>query len=192
MTPNPNAFTRASTFAKAINAFKSATGLSVKDGKITTFHDGSKAIQFNDKVGIHPFYASGTASRIRVNAGFVTFAGKTYYFPSTTYSGASPGGVFIELATSYTSSSNGEGVLWSVMPVTTAPQLVWMEAGTLGSHSSLAYGESVFDPVIVGASGTLYIPIAGWSGNKVLNFIKQNVLLMPTTHGPISYLFQWG
>jgi hypothetical protein len=78
------------------------------------------------------------------------------------------------------------------MPVTTAPQLVWMGAGTLGSHSSLTYGESVFDPVIVGASGTLYIPIAGWSGNKVLNFIKQNVLLMPTTHGPISYLFQWG
>lgn len=191
MTPNPNAFTRASTFSKVVNAFKTATGLSIKDGKITTFHDGSKAIQFNDKVGIHPFYATGNASRIRLNAGFVTYAGKTYYFPSATYSGASPGGVFIELTTAYTSSFIGEDLLWSVMPVTTAPQLVWMQEGTLGSHSTLTYGESIFDEVIVGASETLYIPIAGWSGDKVLNFIKKNVILMPTTHGPIGYLFQW-
>ena len=206
MTPNPNAFTRASTFSRAIEAFKRATGLSVKDGKLMTLHDGSRIIEFNATFKTHPFYATGTTERIRLNRGFVSYAGKTYYFPAATYSGASPGGVFLKLTTSYTASKFDVGS-WSLMPVAATPELVWRSVGTVGEYCKITLVQDEDDPydfeVVVGSTETLYIPIAGFSAGQVVNFITQNIFLMPqgvlspggeaqTLSGSIDYRDGWG
>jgi hypothetical protein len=200
MTPNPDpkAFTRASTFSKVIAAFRKATGLSVKDGKLMTLHDGSHVIDFNGSKLAHPFYATGARGTIRLNKGFVTYAGRTYYFPSATYSGISPGGVFLKIETHYTASFVAEGEPWLVTPVGSTPELVWRPANALGNYCQLTQLNDPDDPnddeyaIGVGSSQTLYIPIAGESDGQVLNFRTQNIFLMPTSYGPLDYYYGWG
>jgi hypothetical protein len=173
--------------------------LSVKDGKLITLHDGSHVIHFNQS-NTGPFFGTGVEGRIRLNAGFVSYAGSTYYFPANTYSGPSPGGVFLKIEASFsvsTKTTEAPFEPWSVMPFRSTPQLVWRLIDQLGDHAQLT--TNVDDPEteeddpyeIQTNSGTLYIPIAAFSDGQVLNFITRNIFLLPTTYGPLNYRDGW-
>ena len=205
--PNPNAFTRASTFSKVVDAFKKATGLSVKDGKLMRLHDGSSIITFN-QTNTRPFYATGAGNTIRLNAGFVSYAGRTYYFPADTYTVGSNGGLFIKLDTHYTASAvatEEPWEPWSVMPVESVPQIVIRSTNVLGEYCQLTNLDDPDnmddDPYAIGVGGqaTLYIPLAGFSDGQVVNYVTRNIFILPVGydqfsagHGPLNYRDGWG
>ena len=199
MTPDPKSFVKSSTFAKVLDAFKKTAGLTVQGGGMAHLPARGRFIQLGKTPNARPFHATGSAASIRLNRGFVSFAGRTFYFPPATYSGASPGGVFLKLSTGFTASRVGVG-LWSVMPIAATPELVWRPVGTVGEYCTLSQVEDEDDPfdfeVVVGSTETLYIPIAGFSAGRVVNFITQNVFLMPqiagTAAGVVDYLDGWG
>ena len=192
-SPPPNAFTRASTFSKVIDTFKKATGLSVKDGKLMKLHDGSHVISFNDNNAQHPFYATGGPSSLRLNAGFVSYAGKTYFYPAATYSGLSPGGVFLRIRTNYdpfvyVDGSSNE--FWYSPPVSSRPELVWAQEGALGAYCQIT--RDIDGVPTAGSPQTLYIPVAAYSGGSVINFITRNICIEHGENGDIDYRFGWG
>ena len=192
-SPNPNAFTRASTFEKVIEAFKKATGLSVKDGKLMTLHDGSHVITFNPKGAQHPFYATGGPSSLRLNSGFVSYAGKTYFYPAATYSGISPGGVFLKIETSYAPflyEDTFGNDFWYSPPVSSRPELVWRSEGTVGSYCTITEDENGVPTA--GSPQTLYIPVAAYSEGGVVNFITYNIFIEHGENGDIDYRDGWG
>lgn len=190
MTPQPNTFVRAGTLEKVLNAFRSATGLTGQDAKITTQKDAARWVELNQLAQKHPFYATGSSTRILLNRGFVTYAGKTFYFPPATYSGAAGGGVFLKITHQYTTSEVIEDEIWSLMPVPSDPELVWMPAGTLGAYANFTLGPGGFGNT-VGPFQELYIPIAGWSGSRVINYLTQNIILW-LDGAVISFRNGWG
>jgi hypothetical protein len=203
MTPDPKSFVRWATFTKVLAAFQKTAGITVQGGTIVYLPGQPRFVQLEKTPNARPFHATGTAGAIRLNRGFVSFAGRTFYFPPALYSGAAPGGVFLKLTTFYTVSKEGVGN-WSIMPLATTPELVWRPIGTVGAYCTLSYVEDELDPfdfeVVVGGSETLYIPIAGFSAGRVVNFITQNLFLDPqaayglggTMGGVIQYSDGWG
>jgi hypothetical protein len=197
MTPDPRAFVKNITFETVIHAFRKSTGVTVQGGNVATLPQGQRSVDFKLESNDTPFKATGTSGLIRLERGFVSYAGRTYYFPSAIYSGSSPGGVFLKLDSSYTAFEDVTDEPWSVMPNDYAPLLVWRSMTGLGEYSLIRnpkdddYTTDDYEITLSGTA-TLYIPIAGWSGSRVINFINRNLFLMPQNTGAIDYTLGWG
>ena len=195
---SPAAFVKSLTFEKVLAAFEKTTGLTVQNGGVAKLPKGERSVALVFAAGLQAPFAvtAGSQGRIKIERGFVTYAGTTYYLPAAVYSGASPGGVFLKIETHYTVTEIAEDEPWLVTPVPSTPTLVWRPANALGNHCQLTYlddpDDDPFDPISVGSSQTLYIPIATETDGQVLSLRTQNMFLLPTSYGPLDYYYGWG
>jgi hypothetical protein len=192
MIPNPLAFVKSGTFEKVIEAFKRTTQLTVQGGSVAHLATGQRVVSLGFDTGNHkPFQAtSGTAERIKIERGFVTYAGRSFYFPAAVYSGSAPGGVFLKITTGFTVGLDDEDNEFTVIQAA-EPELVWRPNGTVGAYCILQYDDTFV--LTAGAPEDLYIPIAGWSGTQVVNYVSQNIFLIPSgSNGTIDYTGGWG
>ena len=197
---SPAAFVKSLTFEKVLAAFEKTTGLTVQNGGVAKLPRGERSVALVFAAGLHAPFAvtAGSQGRIKIERGFVTYAGTTYYLPAAVYSGASPGGVFLKMETHYTATFVAEGEPWLVTPVPSTPTLVWRPANALGNHCQLTQLNDPDDPnddeyaIGVGSSQTVYIPIATETDGQVLSLRTQNIFLLPTSYGPLDYYYGWG
>jgi hypothetical protein len=192
MTKTPLAFVKSASFEKVLEAFNRTTHLTGQGGSVARLVTGERIVTLGfDSGNQTPFKAtSGTSERIKIERGFVTYAGRTFYFPAAVYSGSGPGGVFLKFTTGYTVGLDDEDNEFSMM-LASEPELIWMPTGTVGAYCILQYDDDFI--LTTGAPEILYIPIAGWSGTQVVNYVNQNIFLIPSAlNGTIDYTLGWG
>jgi hypothetical protein len=189
---SPAAFVKSITFEKVLAAFEKVTGITVQNGSVAKLATGEKVVSLAFESGQHaPFQVTSSApGRIKIERGFVSYAGTTYYFPAAVYSGVAPGGVFLKITTHYTAVYFAASNFWFWRPVPSRPELVWRTAGTVGSYCTVS--QDVSGEFIIGPSQTLYIPIAAHSGGQGINYISHNIFIAHGERGDIDYREGWG
>jgi hypothetical protein len=189
---SPAAFVKSLSFEKVLAAFEKATGITVQGGSVAKLATGERVVSLAFESGQHtPFQVtSSSPGRVKIERGFVSYAGTTYYFPAAVYSGTAPGGVFLKITTHYTAIYDAAADFWFWRPVPSRPELVWRVAGTVGSYCQITE-DSAGVPTI-GPSQTLYIPIAGHSGGQGINYISRNIFIEHGENGDIDYRSGWG
>ena len=192
-TPPENSFVKAGTFIGLLNDIRRAMGLHVQDGSIRSLPTGGKDVQFLRRKKEGAFQASGGSTSITLTAGVVTLAGQSFYFPETTYSGSSGGMVALRVAVDFSYSAVYDGPdekPWTILLNPSAPEFVWEPAYTTGIHARIRNPPDVPDIgfenyTLEVDSGTVYFPIAGWTGKRMVQYRSGNISLMASSTGAL-------
>lgn len=192
---SPTAFVKSITFEKVLAAFEKATGITVQNGDSAKLPKGERSLFLAFQSGQHaPFQVTASSpGRIKLERGFVTYAGTTYYYPAAVYSGTAPGGVFLKIETDYAPFLFEDvfgNDFWNQPPVPSRPELVWREQGTVGAYCEISEDDD--GAPIVGSARTLYIPIAAHDAGQGINYISHNIFIAHGERGDIDYREGWG
>ena len=203
MIKKDDSFVRFASYTNALNNLRLLTGIKTQGGTIITGSDGKHLrLQAVERTA-SPFLASGNSTSIQLDDGFVSFAGRMYFFPSTTYEGNGPGGVFLKVEVEFELTPEFDGLgdeqPWSCVLKDAAPTLEWRALSeALGVHAELLNPPDTpptippTDYTLTQIPGTVYIPIAIAAGSRAINTIERNLSLFARGSGALDYAQQWG
>ena len=191
---NPRAFVRFGDYQKVIQSLKNALRIQTRDGTVSR-GDGT-TIQFKTPISERAFAATGSATSITLNEGFVSFASRQYYFAKRTYQGAANGGVFLRVRCNFGTIPVYDGPdekPWQItIDETNAPSIAWLPMASVGQHARIRNPPDTPDIGIENYTlevdaGTVNIPLAAWNGAEVVSFLRGNISLTFTDTGRLLY-----
>lgn len=193
---NPRAFVRFGDYQKVIQSLRNALRIQTKDGTVRR-GDGTN-VRFNVPISERSFAATGSATSITLNAGFVSLASRQYYFPKKTYQGGGTGGVFLRVHCNFDVTPVFDGSdekPWRITIVedeAKPPALLWNRLSFVGQHARIRNPPDTPDTGIENYtlsidSGIVYIPIAAWNGSEVVSFLRGNITLAFSDTGRLVY-----
>jgi hypothetical protein len=192
-TQSAKALVKAGTFRRILADIRRATGLHVQDGNVSSLPAAGKDVQFFPRTREGAFVATGGSTSIKLTAGVVTLAGQSFYFPETTYQGNSPGMVALRVDVDFSYSAVYDGPdekPWSILVNPSAPQFVWEPAYTTGVHARIRNPPDVpniglENYTLEVEAGTVYFPIAGFTGRRMVQYRSGNISLVASSTGAL-------
>ena len=192
-TQSAKALVKAGTFRRIIADIRRATGLHVQDGNVSSLPAAGKDVQFFPRTREGAFVATGGSTSITLTSGVVTLAGQSFYFPEATYRGSSGGMVALRVAVDFSYSAIYDGPdekPWTILLNPSAPEFVWVGANATGIHARIRNPPDVPDIGLENytlevEAGTVYFPIAGWTGKRMVQYRSGNISLMASSTGAL-------
>ena len=162
------AFVKAGTFGATLAALRKLCGLSVPEGLVADLPAGGKDVELDPAVTIKPFSASYDGTGLLLERGMVSFAGSILYFPAARYPCPAGSTVSLRVVAKFTTVNNNPNP-WTLKiddaSAADLPSLVVHLTSSVGYHGIISNPAA---ETIVVTDGVIYIPIASWTGSRVI------------------------